>query len=249
MYTPGCSVVVAHLFWEQKVVCSSHTIPKSFNARFLNMLYLHLYVTFFLALLEIYFTLTLFITLMVVYAANAVYAILFLIGTFLSIGFVFIILGAEYLGLVLMIVYVGAIAILFLFILMLLDLRNLMRQQISAQFMLVFAVLVFTLTEIFLYMFEFGAFRIFSEMLSLSFGTFNTALLNDGLLVLSAALYNVYVYYVLGCGFILLFVMLGVVLLLSESSFAFNEQPQRQNKYLVNYYNVVRLGTLPSSGL
>lgn len=213
------------------------------------MLYLHLYVTFFLALLEIYFTLTLFITLMVVYAANAVYAILFLIGTFLSIGFVFIILGAEYLGLVLMIVYVGAIAILFLFILMLLDLRNLMRQQIAARFMFVFALLVFTLTEIFLYIFEFGPFRIFSEMVSLSSGVHSTPLLNDGLLVLSASLYNAYVYYVLGCGFILLFVMLGVVLLLSESSFAFNEQPLKQNKYLVNYYNVVRLGISSANGI
>jgi len=206
------------------------------------MLFFHLYIGFFLAVLEFYFTLTLFLTLMVIYAANAVYAILFLIGTFLMIGFTFILLGAEYLGLVLMIVYVGAIAILFLFILMLLDLRNLMRQQISSSAMFAFGLLVITTTEFVLYSFNFGPFSLMTTSVELFFGSFNNVFLTDALLVISPTLFNIYIYYVLGCGFILLFVMLGVVVLLAEASFSFNERKVRQNKYLTNYLKVVKLG-------
>jgi NADH-quinone oxidoreductase subunit J len=203
------------------------------------MFYLHLYLPFFQGLLDLYTTAALFFTLMVVYSANAVYAILFLIGIFLITGFLFILLGAEYLGLVLMIVYVGAIAILFLFVLMLLDLRNLMKQQITASAMFVFGLSMFLLTEGLLYFFCVGPFFVFPETFSLTFAQ-SPALLYTGLPLLSFALYNIYVYYVIGCGMLLLFVMLCVVVLLSQASFSVQASSPRQNKLLQQYTSTVR---------
>jgi NADH-quinone oxidoreductase subunit J len=58
---------------------------------------------------------------MVVVARNPVYAVLFLILAFFNAAGLFILLGAEFLAMLLIIVYVGAVAVLFLFVVMLLD--------------------------------------------------------------------------------------------------------------------------------
>ena len=58
---------------------------------------------------------------MVVAARNPVHAILFLILAFLNASGIFLLAGAEFLALILAIVYVGAVAVLFLFVVMMLD--------------------------------------------------------------------------------------------------------------------------------
>ena len=58
---------------------------------------------------------------MVILAKNPVHAVLFLILTFFNAAGLFILLGAEFLAMMLVIVYVGAVAVLFLFVTMLLD--------------------------------------------------------------------------------------------------------------------------------
>lgn len=58
---------------------------------------------------------------MVVAARNPVRAVLFLILAFFSTAGLFILLGAEFLAMILVIVYVGAVAVLFLFVVMMLD--------------------------------------------------------------------------------------------------------------------------------
>jgi NADH-quinone oxidoreductase subunit J len=59
--------------------------------------------------------------LMVVSARNPVRAVMFLILTFFAAAGLFVILGAEFLAMLLVIVYVGAVAVLFLFVVMMLD--------------------------------------------------------------------------------------------------------------------------------
>lgn len=59
--------------------------------------------------------------LMVVAARNPVHSVLFLILAFISAAGLFVLLGAEYLAMVLVVVYVGAVAVLFLFVVMMLD--------------------------------------------------------------------------------------------------------------------------------
>ena len=59
--------------------------------------------------------------LMVVLSRNPVHSVLWLILAFLSSAGLFVLLGAEFVAMLLMIVYVGAVAVLFLFVVMMLD--------------------------------------------------------------------------------------------------------------------------------
>jgi NADH-quinone oxidoreductase subunit J len=59
--------------------------------------------------------------LMVVASRNPVHSVLFLITAFISSACLFVLMGAEYLAMVLVVVYVGAVAVLFLFVVMMLD--------------------------------------------------------------------------------------------------------------------------------
>jgi len=59
--------------------------------------------------------------LLVVTARNPVHSVLWLILAFLSSAGLFVLLGAEFLAMLLMIVYIGAVAVLFLFVVMMLD--------------------------------------------------------------------------------------------------------------------------------
>jgi NADH-quinone oxidoreductase subunit J len=58
---------------------------------------------------------------MVVTARNPVHSVLFLILAFVNAAGLFVLLGAEFLAMILIIVYVGAVAVLFLFVVMMLD--------------------------------------------------------------------------------------------------------------------------------
>ena len=59
--------------------------------------------------------------LMVIASKNPVHSVLFLICAFISTAGLFVLMGAEYLAMVLIVVYVGAVAVLFLFVVMMLD--------------------------------------------------------------------------------------------------------------------------------
>src|SRR5881396_3939669 len=58
---------------------------------------------------------------MVIAARNPVHAVLFLILAFFNAAGLFVLMGAEFLAMILVVVYVGAVAVLFLFVIMMLD--------------------------------------------------------------------------------------------------------------------------------
>jgi NADH-quinone oxidoreductase subunit J len=60
---------------------------------------------------------------MVISARNPVHSVLFLILAFFNAAGLFVLLGAEFLAMVLVVVYVGAVAVLFLFVVMMLDIN------------------------------------------------------------------------------------------------------------------------------
>ena len=62
-----------------------------------------------------------FSAVMVTISRNTVYSVFFLILVFISISILFIMIGAEFLGMIILIVYVGAVAVLFLFVVMMLN--------------------------------------------------------------------------------------------------------------------------------
>src|SRR5829696_4212401 len=60
---------------------------------------------------------------MVVVSRNPVYSVLFLILAFFNAAALFLLIGAEFIAMILIIVYVGAVAVLFLFVVMMLDIN------------------------------------------------------------------------------------------------------------------------------
>ncbi len=64
-------------------------------------------------LFYIFSTIAILSSIMVIFATNPVHSILFLILTFCNCSFIMFLLGAEFLGLIFIMVYVGAIAIFF----------------------------------------------------------------------------------------------------------------------------------------
>ena len=64
---------------------------------------------------------TVFAAVMVTISRNTVYSVFFLILVFVSVSILFIMIGAEFLGMIMLIVYVGAVAVLFLFVVMMLN--------------------------------------------------------------------------------------------------------------------------------
>jgi len=62
-----------------------------------------------------------FSSLMVITSRSTINSVFFLILDFISVGCLFIMVGAEFLGMIILIVYVGAVAVLFLFVVMMLN--------------------------------------------------------------------------------------------------------------------------------
>lgn len=74
-------------------------------------------------MLDIFFLASILSGIFVIISVNPIVSVLFLIGLFLSIAIYLIILGISFIGLSYLLVYVGAVSILFLFILMLINVR------------------------------------------------------------------------------------------------------------------------------
>ena len=76
-------------------------------------------------------TIAVFAATMVTISRNTVYSVFFLILVFISISILFIMIGAEFLGMIMLIVYVGAVAVLFLFVVMMLNITEQLTERSS----------------------------------------------------------------------------------------------------------------------
>jgi len=70
---------------------------------------------------------------MVTVSKNTVHSVFFLILDFISISCLFIMIGAEFLGMIMLIVYVGAVAVLFLFVVMMLNVAQQKNEWFTSQ--------------------------------------------------------------------------------------------------------------------
>ena len=76
-------------------------------------------------------TIAVFSAIMVTVSRNTVYSVFFLILVFVSVSILFIMIGAEFLGMIMLIVYVGAVAVLFLFVVMMLNINEQLTERSS----------------------------------------------------------------------------------------------------------------------
>ena len=142
--------------------------------------------------------------LMVISSKNPVHSVLFLILAFFNAAGLFVMLGAEFLAMLLVVVYVGAVAVLFLFVVMMLDINFAeLREGFQKYLPLGLAVGVLLLAELFLTVFA-GTSAI--TTIPQSDGPHNTA-------AIGLVLYTDYVYLFQLAGMILLVAMIGAITL------------------------------------
>jgi NADH-quinone oxidoreductase subunit J len=146
---------------------------------------------------------------MVVASRNPVHSVLFLILTFFNAAALFVLLGAEFLAMVLLFVYVGAVVVLFLFVVMMLDIDFAqLRRGVQEYLLLGAGVGVLLACELFLILFAWKSAP--ASPLALAHAT-PLHLTNTE--ALGRILYTDYVYYFQTAGLVLLVAMIGAIVL------------------------------------
>jgi NADH-quinone oxidoreductase subunit J len=160
---------------------------------------------------------------MVIAARNPVHSVLFLILAFFNGAGLFILLGAEFLAFILVIVYVGAVAVLFLFVVMMLDVDFAELRQGMLTYMPVGAVIgLILLVELALVL---GTWTITPEALQLVGSPTPEAAAVTNTEALGRILYTRYIYFFQAAGMILLVAMIGAIVL----TLRHREGTKRQN--------------------
>ena len=154
---------------------------------------------------------TVFAGLMVISARNPVHSVLFLILAFFSSAGLFILMGAEFLGLILLIVYVGAVAVLFLFVVMMLDIDFTELRTGILQYLPVGALLgVVLLAELVLVI---GSWQVSTHSAAVAPSPTPPPSAVTNTVALGEVLYTDYVYLFQAAGLILLVAMIGAIVL------------------------------------
>tara|TARA_E500000331_G_C17157836_1_gene670387 strand:- start:451 stop:1083 length:633 start_codon:yes stop_codon:yes gene_type:complete len=164
---------------------------------------------------------------MVVVSKNTVYSVFFLILDFVSISILFIMIGAEFLGMIMLIVYVGAVAVLFLFVVMML---NVTEQNLKKSFRkgLINNISVGTIVGAIIFLelvVVVGGWKYKDNFVQLSSESFEDKISNTH--ALGNILYTDYIYLFQISGMILLVAMIGAITL----TFRKKENVKRQNYF------------------
>ena len=150
---------------------------------------------------------------MVTVSKNTVHSVFFLILDFISISCLFIMVGAEFLGMIMLIVYVGAVAVLFLFVVMMLNVAQQKNQWFISEEnsghipvgLLISAIIFFELIIV-IGGWKFKPDIVSSMSLPLNMNTTNTHLIGN-------ILYTDYIHLFQLSGMILLVAMIGAIVL------------------------------------
>ena len=150
---------------------------------------------------------------MVTASKNTVHSVFFLILDFISISCLFIMIGAEFLGMIMLIVYVGAVAVLFLFVVMMLNVAQQKNQWFAGQATskhipvgLIISTLIFF--EIIIVI---GGWKYKPEIFDINNSLANTSVSNTH--SLGQILYTDYIHVFQISGMILLVAMVGAIVL------------------------------------
>ena len=145
---------------------------------------------------------------MVISSRNPVHSVLFLILTFVNASGLFILIGAEFLAMILVVVYVGAVAVLFLFVVMMLDVDFVELRQGFLQYLPVGALVgIVFLAELVL---VFGSWT-FGQGVT---GAVQPAASDvSNTVQIGLVLYTDYIYFFQTAGLVLLVAMIGAIVL------------------------------------
>jgi len=144
---------------------------------------------------------------MVIGSRNPVHSVLFLILAFVNAAGLFVLLGAEFLGMILIVVYVGAVAVLFLFVVMMLDVDFVELRQGFLNYLPVGALVgIVLLAELLVVLAGWAFAPEVAPAAPAAAGVSNTAALGE-------LIYTRYVYFFQAAGLILLVAMVGAIVL------------------------------------
>ena len=148
---------------------------------------------------------------MVIASRNPVHSVLFLILAFFNSAGLFILLGAEFVAMILVIVYVGAVAVLFLFVVMMLDIDFAELREGMLQYVPIGVTIgVILMIELIL---VFAAWAFAPEASSLAAAKAPPASELSNTEAIGQLLYTKYVYLFQAAGIVLLIAMIGAIVL------------------------------------
>lgn len=148
--------------------------------------------------------------LLVVTARNPVHSVLFLILAFFSSAGLFVLLGAEFLAMLLVVVYVGAVAVLFLFVVMMLDVDFVRLREGYARYLplggIIAGVLLIEMIMVSVAVVQGGAAKAATDPLVATPEASNIEMIGR-------VLYTDYIYFFQAAGIVLLIAMIGAITL------------------------------------
>ena len=148
---------------------------------------------------------------MVISSRNPVHSVLFLILAFFNAAGLFVLMGAEFLAMILVIVYVGAIAVLFLFVVMMLDINFVEMRQGFLQYLPIGALIgIILLAELVMIV---GAWVVTPEAASVAAVPAPDPATVTNTEALGQVLYTKYAYLFQLSGLVLLVAMIGAIVL------------------------------------
>ncbi len=148
---------------------------------------------------------------MVIAARNPVHSVLFLILAFVNAAGLFVLMGAEFLAMILIVVYVGAVAVLFLFVVMMLDVDFTELRQGFLNYLPVGALVgAVLLVELLIVV---GAWAVGPEVAKAVTSPIPAPSDISNTQALGLVLYTRYVYYFQAAGIVLLVAMVGAIVL------------------------------------
>ncbi len=152
---------------------------------------------------------------MVVASRNPVHSVLFLILAFFNSAGLFVLIGAEFIAMILVVVYVGAVAVLFLFVVMMLDINFVELRQGFMQYVPIGALIgVVLVLELF---FVVGAWQLSDSAMLVRAAPTPVISEVSNTHALGTILYTRYVYLFQAAGVILLVAMVGAIVLTLRS--------------------------------
>ncbi|MDP7546253.1 MAG: NADH-quinone oxidoreductase subunit J [Alphaproteobacteria bacterium] len=148
---------------------------------------------------------------MVVSSRNPVHSVLFLILTFFTAADLFVLIGAEFLAMVLVVVYVGAVAVLFLFVVMMLDINFVELREGFLQYMPMGVLVgIILLVELLMIL---GTATMSPEVLAAGTEPIPDLAQRQNTAALGDVIYTKYIYLFQAAGMILLIAMIGAIVL------------------------------------
>ncbi len=159
----------------------------------------------------VFASITVAASLMVIASRNPVHSVLFLILAFINASGLFLLMGAEFLAMILIVVYVGAVAVLFLFVVMMLDVDFAQLRQGFLNYLPIGGLVgIIFLVELVMVV---GTWTINPEILKTPAVAIPAADQVNNTLALGRVLYTDYIFFFQTAGIILLVAMIGAIVL------------------------------------